>query len=322
MKFSKFRDSIRTLSKNPKLPTLVVQLESWDGVKDYPLDPYGRWIRWPIIRDQQELAGREPYSACATIWPGAGIHIDATNEALLGTYLAAVATKKFYQDKTSDPGAGPRFQQAWFEDATRKKIVVQFEGVKGKLSNPADPNHLGFYVMKPSVFDINDSTFFSYLKDSKGNAAKMLLEISSIETSGTDKVIITLAKTSTDSVTVGYGRHIQLVSLAPLTDDSKIPVCTFFNRLIDASAPTISVAHLTETAKNRSDISIAGSTLYINNHGNGPVEVAVYNLDGKLVLRDNAIGSFLDLRSLRQKGLLLIQCKINGQVVTLQMRHF
>jgi hypothetical protein len=321
VKFGKMRDSIRSLSKNPKLPVLVVQLESWDGVKDYPLDPYSRWIRWPIIRDQQELAGRELYSACATIWPAPGIHIDGTNEALLGTYLAAAACKKFYADKAPDPGAGPHFKQAWFEDATRQKIVVQFDGVKGCLSNPADPNHLGFYVMKPSVFNINDSTIFAYEKDSRGNPAKMLLEISSMTTSGTDKVILTLAKAPTDSVTVGYGRHIQLVSLAPLTDNSKIPVCTFFNRPILTSPPLVSENVIGYNYAGSKMTIVKSKSLFFNPE-NMRIEIGFFRPDGRLIQKSIITGSSLDLHSLRYNGLLLIKCKIGDCELTSHVNCF
>lgn len=239
-KFSRMRDTIRALSGNPKLPMIAVQLESWDGTSLFPLNPYGRWVRWPITRDQQELIGRaDSFSTCAPIWPAAGLHINGKNQALLGTYAAAKATRQFYKSVAADPGAGPVFSQAWFADTTRKTIMVQFEGVKGRLLHPADPNHLGFYVMDPKVFDINDSTIFTYGTDSKGNPAKMLKAIQSIDTVGPDKIRIQLAQAATDSVTIGYGRHIQLVSLSPLTDVSGIPVPTFFNRPI-AKAPVTS----------------------------------------------------------------------------------
>jgi hypothetical protein len=318
VKFGKMRDSIRSLSNNKNLPAIVVQLESWDGIVQYPLDPYSRWIRWPIIRDQQELVGRaDPYSVCAPIWTAPGIHIDATNEALLGKYCAYTATRQFYKTIVADPGAGPLFKKAWFEDSTRKSIIVQFEGVKGSLINPPDPGHLGFYVMKPSVFNINDSTIFDYGTDSYGKPAKMLKAISSIETSGTDKVIVRLAEAATDSVTIGYGRHIQLVSLSPLTDSSKIPVCTFFNRPIDLKPPTPVIIAKGNIQHNI--VSIEGSVVHVD-YPAGLVkpQISVYRLDGKLLLQRKLTGNYIDLKLLHNKGLLLIKCKAGKNLVTLK----
>lgn len=317
VRFGKMRDSIRSLCANPKLPTIVVQLESWDGVILYPLDPYSRWVRWPIIRDQQELIGRaDPYSACAPIWPAPGIHIDAAHEALLGRYCAATATRQFYKN-VADPGAGPLFKKAWFEDSARKSIVVQFDNVKGRLINNADPGHLGFYVMKPSVFNINDSTIFDYGTDSYGKPAKMLKAISSIEMSGTDKVIVRLVEAVTDSVTIGYGRHIQLVSLSPLTDSSNIPVRTFFNRKIDPPSSTAVI-----TAKKdvqRRIISIDGSVVHVDSwSGATQPLISVYSLDGKLLLKRRLTGGSFDLKALRLSGMFLVSCKIGNSSTTLR----
>jgi sialate O-acetylesterase len=319
LRFGKMRDSIRSLSKNPKLPTVVVQLESWDGISDYPLDPYSRWIRWPIIRDQQELVGRaDPYSACAPIWNAPGIHISAASEALLGTYCAAAAVRQFYQNRAADPGAGPLFKQSWFQDSTRMSIVVQFDGVKGRITNPADPNHLGFYVMKPSVFNINDSTIFTYGTDSKGQPAKMLKAISSVETSGTDKVIIHLAAAATDSVTIGYGRHIQLVSLSPLTDSTGIPVRTFFNRPIAPSPPQTVVLTVKSTTQ-LPVISIVGSMIYFNYPASlEQPSVAVYRPDGKLLMKQTITGNSLNLNKLKLCGALIIACKIRNRLTAVR----
>ena len=306
IRFGKMRDSIRSLSDNAKLPTINVQLESWDGVSDYPLDPYSRWIRWPIIRDQQELAGRaDPYSACAPIWNAPGIHINAANEALLGTYCAATAVRRFYQNRAVDPGAGPLFKQAWFQDSTRTGIVVQFQGVKGRIINPADPNHLGFYVMKPSVFNINDSTIFDYSTDSYGKPAKMLKAISSVETSGTDRVIVHLTAATTDSVTIGYGRHIQLVSLSPLTDSSGIPVCTFFNRPIALSPQT--AMKKADAPVRSSFIHLQKSTLHITRYdSDAPAIISIHRLNGMLVSRFCTRRNTVNLKDIKGHGMYFI----------------
>ena len=319
VKFGRMRDSIRSLSNNKNLPVMVVQLESWDGIVQYPLDPYSRWIRWPVIRDQQELVGRaDPYSACAPIWTAPGIHIDATGEALLGKYCAYTATRQFYGTITADPGAGPLFKNAWFEDSTRKSIVVQFEGVKGRLINPPDPGHLGFYVMKPSVFNINDSTIFDYGTDSYGKPAKMLKAISSIETSGTDKIIVRLAEAATDSVTIGYGRHIQLVSLSPLTDSSKIPVRTFFNRPINLKQPTSAAIAKVNTLQHNIAL-INGSVVHFDYHaGVVKPEIIVYRLDGKLLFHKRLTGNSIDLKSLHHNGMVLVKCKTGNNFVTMK----
>lgn len=319
VKFSRMRDTVRLLSKNAKLPVVAVQLESWDGTSLFPLNPYSRWVRWPIVRDQQELIGRaDPYSATAPIWPAAGLHIDATHQAQLGTWAAAIATRKFHADLAPDPGGGPVFQGAWFLDSTRKDVVVQFTGVKGSLVNPADPNHLGFYVMKPSAFDINDSTIFDYGTDSYGKPAKMLRAIASAEVSGTDKVVLHLAAAATDSVTVGYGRHIQLVSLAPLTDASGIPVPTFFNRAI-AAHPAPSSVDPTLPAGRHRILSVIGSILAVDASANGrPAEILVRTLDGRLLARRDLTGS-MDLAALGSRGALLVTARLGDRRETLRI---
>lgn len=300
-KFGQARDRIRSLSGNSKLPTVVVQLESWDGVTDYPLDPYGRWVRWPIIRDQQELAGRaDAFSTAAPIWPAKGIHIVGASEALLGTYCAAKAARKFHG---TDPGAGPEFKAAWFSDSTRRRIVVQFQGVQGKLVLPDDPNHLGFYVMSPKAFDINDSTVFSYIKDSKGNPAKMLKSLASTETLDDDKVVINLSEPARDSVTIGYGRHIQLTSLSPLTDGSGIPVLTFFNRTI-ASAPG-PTALSRRTSGSPGGLRLIGSKIQFDKTESDIRGILrVHDLEGRLVLRrDLSSSKDLDLAGALRAGI-------------------
>lgn len=323
VKFSRLRDTVRLLSGNRKLPVIAVQLESWDGTSLFPLNPYSRWVRWPIIRDQQELIGRaDPYSAAAPIWPAAGLHINGTNQAALGTYAAAIATRKFHQGRVADPGAGPVFKAAWFQDSSRKAVVVQFEGVKGQLVNPADPKHLGFYVMKPSVFDINDSTIFDYLVDSYGKPAKMLKEISSMEILDNDKIVIHLAAAATDSVTVGYGRHINLVSLSPLTDASNIPVLTFFNRPIAANQMTSSVHGGASKAPARM-ISVVGSTVFVDaSRDAGSVEIGVYQIGGKLLMRRKLLGRSLDLSDLGRNGTLVVTCKAGNRRETILANPF
>lgn len=322
VKFGRLRDTVRALSGNRKLPVIAVQLESWDGTSLFPLNPYSRWVRWPIIRDQQEQIGRaDPYSAAAPIWPAAGLHINSANQAKLGTYCAAIATRKFHAN-VADPGAGPVFKSAWFQDSSRKAVVVQFEGVKGRLVNPADPKHLGFYVMDPKVFDINDSTIFDYLVDSYGKPAKMLKEITSMETLDTDKVVIHLAAAATDSVTVGYGRHIDLVSLSPLTDASNIPVLTFFNRAIAAKQTTASVQGGSRKGAARL-LSLVGSRLFVDvPQGGNPAEIGVYRIGGQLLMRRKMSGNSMDLGALRRNGVLLVTCKVDGRMESLRMDPF
>lgn len=321
-KFSKMRDTIRLLSGNAHLPVVAVQLESWDGTSLFPLNPYSRWVRWPIIRDQQELIGRaDAYSAAAPIWPAAGLHIDGTHQALLGSYSAAIATRKFYKSLAADPGAGPVFKAAWFQDSSRKNIVVQFDGVTSRLVNPPDPKHLGFYVMNPSAFDINDSTIFDYGTDSYNQPAKMLKAISSIDTLGADKVVLHLASAATDSVTVGYGRHINLVSLSPLTDSSKIPVLTFFNRPIALTPNTTSLRQNPSELVHRR-LTIVGSRLFVEPAGLEQPEISVYDLDGRLLLRRHLAGNSMDLGALPHNGTLLVTCKTRDRIESIRMCAF
>jgi len=69
---------------------------------------------------------------------------------------------------------GPRFKTAWYQDTSRTKIVVQLQDIHGTLVNPVDSRHLGFYVMNPSVFNINDSIIFNYDTVAYGRSAPML----------------------------------------------------------------------------------------------------------------------------------------------------
>lgn len=311
LKFGKMRDSIRTLSNNPKLPTIIVQLESWDGTSSYPLDPYSRWIRWPIIRDQQELLSQaDPYSATAPEWDCPGIHINSADEAKLGQRSAASAIRIAYSNR-STAGCGPRFKAAWYQDTTRTRIVVQFQDVRGKLVNPADAAHLGFYVMKPSVFDINDSTILAYGTDSRGQAAKMLKAISSVDTLGGDKVVIRLTAATTDSLTVGYGRHIQLVSLTPVTDSSGIPLRTFFNRPIARSVPT--AAHTALPPARREVIGIHGTTVRVETGEKTPLVVSIFNADGRLLRKFTTLQRSIDLRAGLKTGCYLVRAESQGR---------
>ena len=230
MKVKPFRDTIRALANNPNLPFIAVQLESWDGVRQYTL-AQDRWPRWPIIRDQQELLGAsDTNSATIPAWDFEGLHIDPASQITVGARMAAAAAKIAFQKNI---GYGPRFKTAWFVDTTRNKIVVQFQNVKGPLVFSNDTAHLGFFVMQPKLFNINDSAIFRY-----GATAKMLKNMKSITALDKDKAVIELeaAPAAAESLTVGYGRHINLLSLKPLTDSTGIPALTFFNRPIAKNA--------------------------------------------------------------------------------------
>ena len=311
-KFSRMRDSIRTLSANRKLPMIIVQLESWDGLGVYLLNPFSRWIRWPIIRDQQELLSQsDAYSATAPIWDCPGIHINSADEAKLGQRCAASAIRIAYSNQ-STAGSGPRFKAAWYQDTTRTGIVVQFQDVRGKLINPADAAHLGFYVMKPSVFDINDSMILNY-----GSSAKMLKTINSVDALDNDKVIIKLAVATTDSLTVGYGRHIQLISLSPVTDSSGIPLRTFFNRPIARSAPT-AVKTAPPVARPEA-ISVYGTTMRVRAGEKTPLVVSIFNAEGVLIRSMTTMQHCIDLRSSLKPGWYLLRAEIQGRSVSAKM---
>jgi len=218
--------------------------ESWDGVTDYPLDPYGRWIRWPIIRDQQELAGRaDAYSTTAPIWTEKGIHIVGASEAKLGTYCAAKAVRKFYATDATDAGAGPEFKAAWFKDASQ--------------------------------------------------------------------VVIHLEAAATDSVTVGYGRHIQLTSLSPLTDASGIPVLTFFNRAVNTSSSAIG----STSRRHESDLVVEGTRLRITYPArSGTIcDLRIFDLDGRQVHHRSTTETSVDLAGNGWRGSFLVVARIGSE---------
>ena len=312
-KFKPMRDSIRTLAGNPKLPVLAVQLESWNGGGTYAL-PFFRWPRWPIIRDQQELIGRaDAYSASVPAWDCAGLHINSTDQAKLGPRCAASAIRILYSDR-SNAGSGPRFKSARFLDSLRTKIIVQFENLTGKLINPADPTHLGLFVMKPSVFNINDSLIFNYDTVAYGRPAPMLQKISSIDTLGNDKVIIQLAAATSDSLTVGYGRKINIVSLSPITDSTGIPLRTFFNRVIDKWTSGSSIAaHL--PVPNQNLATMHGTVLKIRCYNAQQIiHVQVFTINGKLKKSLYTTKKTINLRDGLSAGNYLVQADIYGRV--------
>jgi len=322
-KFSLMRDSIRTLSGNAKLPILAVQLESWDGGGTYAL-PFFRWPRWPIIRDQQELVGRaDDHSAAAPIWDCAGLHINSTDQAKLGPRCAAAAIRLAYSNR-SNAGAGPRFKAAWFLDSLRTKVVVQFEHLTGKLINPADASHLGFYVMKPSAFKINDSLIFNYDTIAYGRPAPMLQKISLVDTLGSDKVVITLAAATSDSLTVGYGRKINIISLQPVTDSTGIPLLTFFNRPIAKwTSETANITSHAAAACHSSFITMNGTLLKINSLGNKDMaHIRIFGINGKLVKSIGTLQRTINLREGLSVGYYLVHTEISGKQLTGKMVVF
>jgi Carbohydrate esterase, sialic acid-specific acetylesterase len=283
-KFVPLRDTVRLLAGNPKLPVLAVQLESWDGEGAFAL-PVARRPRWPVIRDRQELIGTaDSLSATVPAWDFAGLHINQQSQGTVGTRAAQIAAGKFFGKKI---GTGPLFDAAWFENASRSKIVVKFKNVTGKLINPDDPNHLGFYVMKPASFNINDSSIFDY-----GTTAKSMLTLKSVTMKDNDKVVIELdaLPSGTDSLTVGYGRHINLIKLTPLTDSSSIPVCTFFDRPIQKEAPVAAVLVAGHASKFPVSMDAAamdrtGRFVLKYSHPNtGTITITLFSLDGKKAL--------------------------------------
>ena len=317
-KFTRMRDTVRTLSGKPKLPFVAVQLESWNGeAVGYPL-PFFRWPRWPVIRDQQELIGAaDEYSASAPGWDCAGLHINSTDEAKLGVRCAASAIHIAYSDRARSM-PGPRFKTAWYQDTSRTKIVVQLQDIHGTLVNPVDSRHLGFYVMNPSVFNINDSIIFNYDTVAYGRSAPMLQKISSVTTLDSDKILIQLAAATSDSLTVGYGRSIYLMDLSPVTDSTGIPLRTFFNRPIAKFSPATGVK--TERLTRLSDIAlIRGTTFFVNDLSGLPVTVSVFSSEGRIIRKFVSMRQSVDLGEGLKKGCYLVRVQSHGRLVISKM---
>lgn len=279
-KFLPFRDSIRVHAKNPELPVLAVQLESWNGGGQWTLPPE-RWPRWPVIRDRQELIGRaDSLSATVPAWDFAGLHIDQQSQGALGIRAAQIAAGTFCGKQI---GTGPIFDTAWFQDELKTKIVLRFKNVTGKIISPDDPDHLGFFVMKPKAFDINDSTIFNY-----GTASKLLVNLKTIKTLDNDKVVIELNTATSDSITIGYGRHIDLINLNPVTDNTGIPLCTFFNRPIAEEPPTNVFKQYQMVPAGSIFISTAKNyghrmTIQYYHPHTGMINVSIFSVDGRKV---------------------------------------
>ena len=319
------RTPLRTLSGRPNLPICDVQLESWTGTNTFGVDPTRR-MHWVIIRDRQELVGRED-AACGTapIWDAVGLHIGATDMAKVGPRAAArMLNTWLYSNRAPHQAPGPRFKKAWFQDQARSKIVVQFQEVAGRITNPADPNHLGFYVMKPAAFSNTDSLAFAY-NDTLGRTAPMRLKVTSVDTLGTDKVVITLTTPVADSLTVGYGSSINFFNgttttptLTPVTDSSGIPLCTFFNRPIlpyGASGVTEEVRAVQQPAL----MSINGTALTFKTAAKVPAVVSIFNVNGRLVRQFSTTARSVDLRKGLGNGLYTVRAELQGRRAALKM---
>ncbi len=312
---------LRTLTNNPRLPVCDVQLESWSGTGTFAVSAT-RQMHWVIIRDRQELVGRtDAYTGTAPIWDAAGLHISQASQAILGPRCAARMINVHYSNLAPYQPSGPLFKQAWFLDSARSQVVVQFENVTGRITNPADPNHLGFYVMKPNAFNNNDSLAFAY-DDTEGRTPPMLLKLSSVDTLGTDKVVITLTTPVPDSLTVGYGSTWNYYSantapplrLTAVSDSSGIPLCTFYNRPIlpfgAAGVKTLGSAVVPEF------MSIHGSTLQLNTGSRTPVSVSICNINGRLARKFSMMSRSVDLRQGLGKGSYLVIAEMGGRRVT------
>ncbi len=300
---------------NSKLPACAVQLESWTGTGTFGVE-FSHRVRWPVTRDRQELIGREPYGGCAPIWDAAGLHISSAEQAVLGPRCAARMINLAYSNLAPHQPSGPLFKQAWFQDSTRTHIVVQFMNVTGRITNPADPYNVGFYVMRPDSFRIDDSLAFMY-SDTLGRNPPMILKISSVDTMGTDKVVITLTTPVPDSLTVGYGRGIYLGNLTPVTDSSGIPLCTFFNRPIAAfgAAPV----HETQYIVNQNDLTLNGTTLRINGFDKNPVFISLFNVNGRLIRKFSTMQRTINFRNALSRGYYLLRADVAGRRILKNM---
>ncbi len=323
-----FVDTLRARSGRPHLPIIAVQLESWTDTGTFATTPYGEWLRWPVIRNQQELIGsQDAWSASAPIWDATGLHISNASQAILGPRCAAAAISLNYANSPLKGyiGPGPSFKKAWYTDLTHSKIVVQFQNVVSRITNPADPNHLGFFVMKPGAFDssfaILDSTALDYGTTLAGKAVTVLKNITSVDTMGTDKVVITLTTPSTDSLTVGYGRHINLSLspnvLTPVTDSTGIPLRTFLNRpILDSeNAVVTAVKEVRAGPPVQELLSLKGSLLQVRAGAPGPVSVSIYAFNGRLVRKFSTLSRSVDLRQGLGKGLYLVRAAMMGKQI-------
>jgi len=151
----------------------------------------------------------------------------------------------------------------------------------------------------------------------------MLQKISSVDTLGSDKVVITLAVATSDSLTVGYGRKINLISLRPVTDSSGIPLLTFFNRPIAQWTSGTSAITFHAAACHNNLITMNGTILKINSPGNKNLAyIRIFGANGKLIKSIGTLQRTINLREGLSVGYYLVHAEIAGKQLTEKMVVF
>ncbi len=118
--------NVRALVKKPKLPVIVVQLATCRR------DNWG----WAIVREaQRRVAMNDPNVEIVT---GLDlpirdniVHLGNKGKAETGRRQGLAALRLVYGKK--DVTHGPMFRRAFFGDAARQTVVLEFDDVKGKL---------------------------------------------------------------------------------------------------------------------------------------------------------------------------------------------
>lgn len=128
--FKAFMTKFRTVMQSPELPFVVCQLNRVIGVSKP-----GESALWGLVREGQRAAGYDLKSVAVvpTLDAGLsdGIHISAIGNALVGERAARAALGMVYGKAPA--WKTPDFQDAYFLNDDRSRVVVEFSNVSGEL---------------------------------------------------------------------------------------------------------------------------------------------------------------------------------------------
>jgi hypothetical protein len=254
---------IREYAKKPNLPFLIVQVGSL-------YRPGGILIRAAQFAVTRDI----PYCACIPSYDlGTALHYNAVNLSTIGERLGYAALNIAYGRESH---WGPQFKAAYFSDATNTELVVEFDGVKNALKDFGnDPDTHGFFVMDPAQW--TKVIDFSYEK-----YPSMMKPYKAITLASPNKLIIELEQAATEALSVGYGRQSKLAdkNMDFVSDDTEIPMPTFFNYPVGLFGTVETVGHHAKTMSAAKQNGYAQFKIYRMQSGNH-LKYATLNIIGQ-----------------------------------------
>ena len=128
--FAEFVGSLRAKLESPHLPIIVCQLNRVIGVAKP-----GESHLWGLVREAQRAAAHDigNVAVVPTLDAGLsdGIHNSALGNVLIGERAGRAALGLVYGKES--PWRAPDFRDAWFEEGSRNRVVVEFANVSGEL---------------------------------------------------------------------------------------------------------------------------------------------------------------------------------------------